>query len=121
VFSVSGSGGSATVTSAAVTVAITNAEPANNKLTINTSSGDDIVGASQLANSSVQLTVNGGGDNDVIVGSQGNDTINGDEGDDVLLGGNGNDTMGGGTGTDYIDGGAGTDSATGGETVVNVP
>lgn len=67
--------------------------------------------ASQLAGSSVVLTVNGGGDNDIIVGSEGNDTINGDDGNDVLFGGNGNDTISGGAGTDYIDGGAGTDSA----------
>jgi len=120
VMSISGSAGSVTLTSAAVTVAITNAEPAHDTLTINTSGGDDIVSASALANSSVILTVNGGADNDIIVGSQGNDTINGDDGNDVLFGGNGNDTITGGAGTDYIDGGAGTDTATG-ETVVNVP
>jgi Ca2+-binding RTX toxin-like protein len=82
---------------------MTNAEPANDTLTVNASSGDDIVSASGLANSSVLLTVNGGNDNDIIRGSAGNDTLNGD------------------LGTDYIDGGPGTDSQTGGETVVNVP
>ncbi len=84
-------------------VAITNAEPVNDTLTLNTSGGDDIVSASGLASTSIDLTVNGGAGNDVLVGSQGGDTLNGD------------------ADTDYIDGGAGIDAQSGGETVVNVP
>src|SRR5262245_29392315 len=101
VMSVSGSGGSVTVAAPAVTIALTNAETANDTLTINTSTGDDIVSASALANSSVKtLTLNGGADNDILVGSQGDDTINGDDGDDLMFGGPGVDTFTGGTGTD---------------------
>ena len=68
------------------TIAITNAEPANDTLTVNTSAGDDIVSASGLGERSVLLTVNGGADNDILVGSQGNDTINGDDGNDPMFG-----------------------------------
>ena len=103
VMSLSGSGGSVTVATTAYTIAITNAAPANDTLTVNISSGDDIVSASGLANTSVVLTLNGGGDDDVLVGSDGGDTINCD------------------AGTDYADGGPGIDSASGCETTVNIP
>ena len=102
-FLLSGGGGSVTAANTSVTVSITNAEPANDTLTINTSGNDDIVGASTLAGTSVVLTVNAGTGDDAIVGSDGGDFLNGD------------------AGTDFIDGGAGIDSATGGETVINVP
>jgi Ca2+-binding RTX toxin-like protein len=104
-----------TIQNAAFIVSITNAEPANDTLTINTSGGDDIVSASGLANSSVKvLTLNGGAGNDILVGSQGNDTINGDDGDDLMFGGPGNDTFTGGTGTDTANGQAGADVDGGG-------
>jgi Ca2+-binding RTX toxin-like protein len=88
--------------------------PANETLTINTSAGDDLVSASGLANSSVRLTINGGADTDILVGSGGNDTVNGDAGDDLLFGGPGNDTFTGGAGTDVATGGAGNDVDGGG-------
>ena len=112
--SLSGSGGSVTASRPDYTIAITNAEPANDNLTVNTSGGDDIVSASALANSSVDLTLNGGGDNDILVGSQGNDTINGDDGNDLMFGGPGDDTFTGGTGTDTANGEAGNDVNGGG-------
>jgi len=104
VMSISGSAGSATITTASLIIA----------LTINTSGGDDIVSASTLANSSVDLTLNGGAANDILVGSQGSDTINGEDGDDLMFGGLGNDTFTGGLGTDEANGGAGTDVDGGG-------
>jgi Ca2+-binding RTX toxin-like protein len=103
VMSLSGSGGSVTVASTAYTISATNAEPANDTLTVNLSSGADLLSASGLAATSVDLTINGGNDNDVLVASQGGDTINCD------------------AGTDYADGGPGIDAQTGCETVVNVP
>jgi Ca2+-binding RTX toxin-like protein len=103
VMSLSGSGGSVTVASTAYTISITNAEPANDTLTVNLSSGADLLSASGLAATSVDLTINGGNDNDVLVASAGGDTINCD------------------AGTDYADGGPGIDAQTGCETVVNVP
>jgi RTX calcium-binding nonapeptide repeat (4 copies) len=103
VMSLSGSGGSVTVASTAYTISITNAEPANDTLTVNLSSGADLLSASGLAATSVDLTINGGNDNDVLVASAGGDTINCD------------------AGTDYADGGPGVDAQTGCETVANIP
>ncbi len=121
VMSLSGAGGFVLITTPTVVFVITNTTPANDTLTINTLGGEDIVSASQLANSSILLTVNAGSDNDIVVGSEGNDTINGEAGNDMLFGGNGNDTLDGGPNTDTIDGGSGTDTAANGETVTNVP
>ena len=118
---ISGSGGSVAASTGPVTLTLAHAEPANDTLTVNLSSGNDLFSASGLASSSVLLTVNGGTGDDILVGSQGNDTINGDANNDVIQGGNGNDTLNGGADTDYIDGGAGVDVASNGETVVNVP
>jgi hypothetical protein len=103
VMSLSGSGGSVTVASAAYTISVTNAAPATDTLTVNLAGGDDLLSASNLASSSVALTLNGGADEDILVGSSGGDTIACD------------------TGTDFADGGPGIDSASGCETVVNVP
>jgi Ca2+-binding RTX toxin-like protein len=120
-FVLSGSAGSVAVERGEVDVSLTNTEPANDTLTVNASGGNDLVGASTLASSSVVLTVNAGSGDDVVVGSQGNDSQNGEAGNDFLSGGDGNDALDGGTGTDIIDGGAGIDTAANGETVVNVP
>ena len=91
--SVSGSAGSVAVNSSAFAVSSSNAEPANDTLTMNTSAGADLVNASGLAATSLShLTLNGGNDNDVLVGSSGADTLNGDAG-----------------AGDYCDGGTGVD------------
>ena len=76
---------------------------ANDTLTVNLSGGDDLLSASGLAASSVVLALNGGANEDVLIGSDGADTFNCD------------------TGTDYADGGPGIDSAAGCETTVNIP
>jgi Ca2+-binding RTX toxin-like protein len=122
IFGLSGSGGSVTAgTAGGYSVAITNAEPANDTLTINTSAGDDLVSAAALAATSIKLTINGGADDDILVGSDGGDTINGDAGNDLIRGGPGNDTLDGGPNTDEIDGGTGTDTAINGESITGVP
>ena len=46
----------------------------------------------------MQLTANGGDDNDVLIGSIGNDVLTGGAGDDVLVGGGGSDVLDGGSG-----------------------
>jgi hypothetical protein len=66
------------VGSAAIALTIAGSEPLNDALTVNTLSGDDIVSASSLAATSTVLTINGGADEDILVGSAGKDTINGD-------------------------------------------
>ncbi len=78
--------------------------------------------ASALAATSVVLTINGGNDGDVLVGSAGNDAVNGEGGDDVIQTLGGNDALNGGTGAaDYCDGGTGTDAGSLCETSVNIP
>ncbi|HEY4941834.1 MAG TPA: hypothetical protein VII56_10430 [Rhizomicrobium sp.] len=46
------------------------------------------------------LTLNGGGNFDLLYGHGGNDVLNGGGGNDLLVGGTGNDTLTGGTGDD---------------------
>ena len=80
----------------AAQVNITGAETANDRLTVNAFAGDDVVEASGLAATAIQLTANGGDDDDILVGGDGNDVLNGGNGDDVLVGGPGIDTLDGG-------------------------
>jgi Ca2+-binding RTX toxin-like protein len=81
-------------------VNITGAEAANDRLTINALAGDDVVDASGLAAGAIQLVVDGGEGNDVLIGSAGDDVLSGGPGDDVLIGGAGSDVIDGGDGDD---------------------
>ena len=98
---IAGSGGDADVLGLAARVHIAGAEPANDRLIVNTLAGDDAVDASGLAVNAIQLTVNGGEGDDVLIGGAGNDT---------LLGGDGNDDLIGGPGQDNLDGEAGNNT-----------
>ena len=118
---ISGASGGVSVLSPYLVVGIVDAEPANDSLTVNASTGADLVSAATLASTSVLLTLNGSTGDDMLVGSQGGDTIAGGSGNDHIDGGNGNDTLDGGPDTDTINGGAGIDSAINGENVTNVP
>jgi Ca2+-binding RTX toxin-like protein len=105
VMNLSGSAGSVSVLTPGVALNVLRAEPANDTLTVNVSSGADLVSASGLAASSLfHLTLNGGNDNDILVGSSGADTLNGDAG-----------------AGDYCDGGPGIDAGATCETSVNIP
>ena len=86
----------------AARVNITGAEAANDRLTVNLLAGDDVVDASSVAAGSIQLTLDGGAGNDVLIGGDGNDVLLGGPGDDVLIGGPGIDTLDGGGGDDVI-------------------
>jgi Ca2+-binding RTX toxin-like protein len=97
-----GDASGAAVLGLAVQVNITGAEAANDRLTINTLDGDDVVDASGLAMGAIQLTADGGNGADVLVGGAGNDTLLGGDGDDVLLGGPGVDVLDGGTGNNIL-------------------
>jgi Ca2+-binding RTX toxin-like protein len=81
-------------------VNITGAEAANDRLMLNMLSGDDVVDASAVAVGSVQLTLEGGLDADVLIGGDGDDILRGGPGDDVLIGGPGADILDGGDGDD---------------------
>ena len=97
-----GSGTSLTANGLVPTVAVTGAESANDRFFLNLGNGDDVVDASGVAAGSMQLTLNGENDDDVLIGGAGNDTISGGEGDDVLLGGPGVDALDGGPGNNVV-------------------
>jgi Ca2+-binding RTX toxin-like protein len=86
----------------AAQVNITGAEAANDRLVINALAGDDVVDATGLSASGIQLTADGGDGSDVLIGGAGNDVLLGGAGDDVLLGGPGVDVLDGGAGDNVI-------------------
>jgi Ca2+-binding RTX toxin-like protein len=74
---------------------------ATDRIVINGLAGEDVVEGSGLG-TAMQLTANGGDDNDVLIGSDGNDVLNGGAGDDVLIGGLGFDVLDGGPGDNVV-------------------
>ena len=86
----------------AAQVNITGAEAANDRLTVNTLAGDDVVEGTGLMAGAIALTANGGTDNDILQGGDGNDTLIGGDGDDVLVGGPGLDILDGGAGDNVV-------------------
>ena len=99
---VTGNAGGVAVMGPASRVNIIGAEAANDRLTVNTLAGDDVVDASSLAVGAIQLTADGGADDDVLLGGNGNDAFLGGDGDDVLLGGAGVDILDGGSGDNIV-------------------
>ncbi|KST65049.1 calcium-binding protein [Mastigocoleus testarum] len=61
------------------------------------------------------MILNGGPNNDYLIGSNNADLISGKDGKDTLEGGNGNDTLEGGKGKDNLNGGNGDDVLEGGK------
>jgi Ca2+-binding RTX toxin-like protein len=86
----------------ATQVNITGADAANDRLTVNALAGDDVVEASGLAAGAIQLTADGGADDDILIGGAGADTMQGGDGDDVLIGGPGIDVLDGGPGDNVV-------------------
>jgi len=84
------------------TVNVVGSEPALDQLIINMLDGDDALEATGLQDGVIKLIVDGGRDNDVLVGSAGADTLLGGEGDDVLNGGPGLDVLDGGPGNNVL-------------------
>ena len=118
---VSGGNGAAGVTGLAATVNVTNAEAANDTLSVDTADGNDTIDASGLAASAIKLTVDsgagndtiaGGGGNDVLNAGDGNDSVDGNGGADVALLGAGDDsfTWDPGDGSDVVEGQDGADT-----------
>jgi Ca2+-binding RTX toxin-like protein len=99
---VNGAGGAAGVLGLAARVNITNAEQANDTLTVDALAGNDIVFGGGLAASGIRLAESGGDGNDILVGGAGNDTLRGETGNDVLLGGPGEDVLDGGPGSNVV-------------------
>ena len=94
--------GVVTVAGLPATVTISGSEAANDRVTINTLAGDDVVDASALAAGFINLTADGGIDDDVLTGSAGADILLGGDGDDVLIGGPGVDVLDGGPGNNIV-------------------
>ncbi|HTM55453.1 MAG TPA: calcium-binding protein [Pirellulales bacterium] len=99
---ITGTAGNVTAVGLGAAINITGAEPALDRLVVNGRDGDDVVDASGLDAVAIQLTINGGAGDDVLMGGAGADRINGNEGDDLLFGGPGVDILDGGPGSNTL-------------------
>jgi Ca2+-binding RTX toxin-like protein len=99
---IGGDAGSADVIGLAARVHISGAEPASDALIVNALGGDDLVNASGLSATAIQLTEDGGAGNDILIGGAGADTIRGGDGNDLLIGGPGQDNLDGGPGSNVV-------------------
>ena len=101
VVTVTGSGGEQQVGGLAATVVARNVENGIDRVEVVGQLGDDVLDASQLA-AGAAVTLEGGGDDDVLLGGSANDVLRGQEGDDVLIGGAGLDVLDGGSGDNIL-------------------
>ena len=87
-------------------------EQANDRLTVNGFGGDDVINASSLEADGIQLTMNGGSGEDILIGSEGDDLFNGGDGNDTAQMGAGDDTFvwNPGDDNDTVEGQAGVDT-----------
>jgi len=99
---VSGDASGAHVIGGAIKVNVVGAEPANDRLTVNSLAGDDVIEASALAAAIIGLTLNGGDNDDILIGGAGDDTLLGGAGNDILIGGPGLDVLDGGVGNNIL-------------------
>jgi Ca2+-binding RTX toxin-like protein len=93
VFGVAGDAGGVSFFGLQATVNVLFPEVANDRLTLNGLAGDDVINATGLEAEGIQLTMNGGLGEDILLGSQGDDLINGGDGDDTALMGAGDDVF----------------------------
>jgi Ca2+-binding RTX toxin-like protein len=102
IVTVAGAGPNAAVSGLSARVTASGAAAGSDRVTVNALAGDDVVDATGLAADSALLTIDGGGDDDILLGGAGNDTLLGGAGDDVLIGGPGTDTIDGGAGDNVV-------------------
>jgi Ca2+-binding RTX toxin-like protein len=102
VATVTGQGTDASVSGLPAVVSVAGASATTDRLTVKGLAGDDVLDASSVVANAIQLTLDGGDDDDVVLGGAGNDTLLGGAGDDVLLGGPGTDTIDGGPGDNVV-------------------
>jgi Ca2+-binding RTX toxin-like protein len=93
VFGAAGDAGGVNVFGLHTAVDIFFSEVDNDRLTLNGLGGDDTINSTSLEADGIQLTVNGGLGNDIMLGSEGGDLFNGGDGDDTALMGAGDDTF----------------------------
>ncbi len=110
-----GSGSTVSVIGLAASIQVLRAEGTNDALVVNGLAGNDGLNASSLPSGIVKLTLDGGGDHDVLLGSQGADILLGGDGNDFLDGQQGNDVALAGAGNDVFqwDPGDGNDTLEG--------
>lgn len=92
-FGANGDSGGVAVFGLAAKVNVFFPEAANDRLTLNALGGNDKVDATSLEADGLQLAINGGLGNDVLIGGEGNDAITGGDGNDTALMGLGDDTF----------------------------
>jgi Ca2+-binding RTX toxin-like protein len=112
VFGVAGDAGGVTVFGLQAQANVFFSEAANDRLVLNGLGGDDVIDATSLEADGIQLTMNGGLGNDILLGSEGNDLFNGGDGNDVAFMGAGDDTFvwNPGDDNDTLEGQAGFDT-----------
>jgi Ca2+-binding RTX toxin-like protein len=99
---VSGDASGTDVTNLAAAVHITGAEADKDQLIINALGGDDVVQASDLQATGMQLKADGGDGDDVLIGGQGTTTLLGGAGDDILIAGSAQTVLDGGPGDNTL-------------------
>ena len=111
-FGVAGDAGGVTVFGLQAAVDIFHMEVVNDRLVLNGLGGDDVIDATSLEAGAIQLTMNGGLGDDLLLGSEGDDLINGGDGNDLALMGAGDDTFvwNPGDDNDTVEGQAGFDT-----------
>jgi Ca2+-binding RTX toxin-like protein len=112
VFGVVGDAGGIKVFGLRADIDIFFAEASNDRLVLNGLGGDDVIDATSLKADGIQLTLNGGLGNDVLIGGAGDDLIIGGDGNDLALMGAGDDTLvwNPGDDNDTLEGQAGFDT-----------
>jgi len=93
--------GALVVTGLAATVVVEHFD-VNDTIHIAGLDGDDVITASGLGINALQLVLDGGNGDDVLLGSAGNDMLLGGPGDDILIGGGGLDVLDGGPGANVV-------------------
>jgi Ca2+-binding RTX toxin-like protein len=102
IVTVAGAGPDVAVSGLAARVTASGGIAGSDRVTVNALAGDDVVDATGLAAGSALLTLDGGADDDILLGGAGNDTLLGGAGDDILIGGPGTDTIDGGAGDNVV-------------------
>ncbi|MPZ44842.1 MAG: calcium-binding protein [Betaproteobacteria bacterium] len=85
VFGAAGDAGGITVFGLQADVNVFHQEVANDRLTLNGLGGDDVIDATSLEADGIQLVMNGGLGDDVMLGGEGDDLFTGGDGDDLVL------------------------------------
>ena len=112
VIRVAGDAGGVTVSGLQASVSIFFPEAANDRLIVSGLGGNDVIDATSLEADGIQLTMNGGLGNDILLGGEGGDLFNGGDGNDVAFMGAGDDTFvwNPGDDNDTLEGQAGSDT-----------